>query len=197
MVVLADDKNALDIAGIKGGKKAEITSNTKRILLTAGNFDSASIYKTSRKLKLITDASTRFSHYLSPELVALGITRAGELIVEICGGKAGLPAQAGQLVDVYPKKQSKKVIKFDIDKFNIFTGLNLKKNEALSYLKKLDFVIKGNLVEAPPLRTDVEYLEDLAEEIVRLHGYDKLPATPPVVAIKSGDGEDGINFKDK
>ena len=191
IIVLADKKDPLDIAGIKGGKKAEITHGTKNILLTAGNFDRVSIYKTSRKINLITDASSRFSHGISPELVELGINRATELILKLCGG------EMGRLADNYSKKQKKVVIKFDIVKFNKITGLNLKEKQALDYLRKLGFSAKGLFVAAPIIRTDIEIFEDLVEEIIRMYGYEQLKPQPPFVTLKPSGYEDQINLKDR
>ena len=191
IIVLADKKDPLDIAGIKGGKKAEITDSTKNILLTAGNFDGTSIYKTSRKIGLTTDASVRFSHNISPELVGWGIIRATELILKLCGGKAG------GLADNYSKKPSKNIIKFDIEKFNKISGLDLKEKQALNYLKKLGFLVNGLLVTAPLIRTDIEIFEDLVEEIMRIYGYEELKAQAPVIFLKSYKQEDQINFKDR
>ncbi len=189
-LVLADKKDALDVAGIKGGKKAEIKHNTKNILLTAGNFDGVSIYKTSRKINLTTDASARFSHGISPELVGLGIGRAAELIKELCGGRAGT------MVDIYQKKPGRKLIKFHIDKFNKISGLDLKEDEALVYLRFLGFQASGEAVEVPAIRTDIERFEDLAEEILRLYGYENLPAKPPSVFLHPPVHDQQVIFKD-
>ncbi len=191
VVVLADKKDPLDIAGIKGGKKAEITNSTKNVLLTAGNFDGVSIYKTSRKIGLTTDASTRFSHNISPELVGWGMARATELILELCGG------EIGKFIDNYPKKPQKNIIKFDIEKFNKISGLDLKEKQALDYLRKLGFLVNGLLVIVPLIRTDIEIFEDLVEEIMRMYGYKQLKPKPPLIFLKSHKQGDEINFKDR
>ena len=191
-IVLADNQGALDVAGIKGGKKAEVDKNTKRILLTAGNFDGSSIYKTSRRINLITDASVRFSHQLSPELAAVGINRATELIKELCGGRLKTTA------DVYPKKSQPSIHKFDIEKFNKISGLNLKEKEALGYLLRLGFKLRpGRLIETPPFRTDIERFEDLVEEIMRVYGYQNLPVESPRVAISPTESDEVILFQRK
>ncbi|MDP3014857.1 MAG: phenylalanine--tRNA ligase subunit beta [bacterium] len=201
IAVLADLKGALDIAGIKGGKKAEISKKTKNILLTSGNFDGVSIYKASRKTKISTDASLRFSHDISPELASIGINRAGELIKKLCGGKPGI------LVDIYPEKQRKKIIKFDLEKFNKFIGLDLDSQTIKNYLNLLGFQFPRQsasssrssafLVEVPPLRQDIETFEDLAEEIARLYGYDKIKSTPALIRLIPSGFEDQIILKDK
>lgn len=191
VLILADKKYPLDVAGVKGGKKAEITNATKNILLTAGNFDGVTIYKTSRQINLITDASIRFSHNISSELVGWGLARAAELIQKLCGG------QMGPTKDVYPKKPAKKVLRFNLDRFNGLVGINLKEGQALGYLKKLNFVVKGNLVEAPAIRTDIETFEDLVEEIMRLYGYENLKPIAPRVTLHPSGFEDQIVLKDK
>ncbi len=190
-LVIADDKGPVAIAGIKGGKRAEIDPKSKRIIVEAANFDAAGIYKTSRSLNLITDASSRFNHGLSPVLVERAVKRAAELLKAICGAKIG------DWIDAIYKKPVRHLVKFDNENFNRLTGLKLKEKEALEYLKRLGFVIKGKIVEAPAERTDVAILADLAEEIINIYGYEKLPAAVPrVYLVPSGD-EDRIVLKDK
>ncbi|MBN2197973.1 phenylalanine--tRNA ligase subunit beta [Candidatus Wolfebacteria bacterium] len=200
VLVLADEKDALDIAGTKGGKKAEITAKTKNILLTACNFYPANIYKTTRKIKLETEASMIFSHGLSPALVEKGINRAIELIVELCKGK---PEQA---VDVNFAKLEQKIIKFDLDRFNKLIGIKINPKSCQNYLKLLGFKIKklpkikdlsAFLVEVPLLRQDIEGFEDLAEEVIRLYGYNKLKSVSPYIHLSPSGFEDEIILKDK
>ena len=188
-LVIADGEQVLAIAGIKGGKRAEVTKESRRLILESANFEGGSIYKTSKKLKLSTDASIRFSHNLSPNLTALAMERAVQLLVEICGAKVG------EVVDVYPKKLKPVVIKFSLLEFQKISGLAISAKEALAYLKKIDFKIKGLMVTAPLYRTDIERMEDLVDEIVRLYGYDKLPATSPQVALRPTEHDDSVKFK--
>ena len=191
VLVLADAKNALDLAGIKGGKKAEIGESTKKIILTAGNFNGVHIYKTVRKLNFGTDASSRFSHHLSPYLVEIGINRATELIKEFCSGVSGKTSE------FYPHKASRKLLKLDIKKFNQFSGLNLNYEEAFFYLSRLGFKKEDDLIEIPWLRMDIEYPEDLMEEIIRFYGYEKIPSKPVVFPLLHQREEDRIILKDK
>lgn len=190
-LVIADEKGPLAIAGIKGGKRAEINLHTQKIIVEAASFDAVGVYKTSRQLNLFTDASSRFSHGLSPALAELGMKRASLLLKELAGAKVG------ELADVNYSKSSKTILKFDIAKFNQLTGLDLKEAAALDYLKRLGFVVKGKYVEAPPYRTDISLPEDLAEEIVNLYGYDKLPATAPHVPLAPAQKEESVLLKDK
>ena len=199
-LVIADQKNIQAIAGIKGGKASGVDDKTKRVLIEAANFDQVSIYATSRRLRLVTDASVRFAHGMSPHLVELGMQRALFLLKDIVGAK---PID---LLDVYSKKQGGKIICFSTTKFNSLTGLNLKPAAVLKYLEKLglkkvtlkskkgvdDFVIL-----VPPLRLDVNIFEDLAEEVVRLWGINKLEPVAPTISIQPAKEEDITIFKDR
>ncbi len=189
-LVLSDSRNALDIAGIKGGTRAEITAKTENILVTAGNFDGTLIYKTAKRIGIATDASVRFSHNISPELAERGILRALELVAEICGGKAGA------VCDAYPKPAKPAAIPFDIKRFNAFTGLALAEADCLASLKRLGFAVSGKKAAPPAERTDISRFEDLAEEITRLHGYAGLPATPPHVAVTATEPQPMRRLKD-
>lgn len=200
ILVIADIKRPLAIAGIKGGKEAEVDKNTKRIVVESANFNGVNIYKSSKTLKLSTDASLRFSHNISPELTVIGLNRASQLLAKVSGAKAG------QIVDVNFTKSRKKIIKFNLEKFNQFIGLNLDVKTARLYLERLGFKINQNqklkaensfLVEAPLLRQDIELFEDLAEEVIRLHGYNRLKSRPPHIHLHLSGFEDQIVLKDK
>ncbi len=176
-LVLADERYALDIAGIKGGVRAEISAATKNILLTAANFDGVVIYKTSRRINLATDASVRFSHHLSPALVEHGMHRALALIAELCGGKIGI------ITDIYPKPIQPASIPYDHEQCRALTGLALSEQKALSLLKQLGFGIKGKTIQPPAERVDIEGPHDIAEEIARLYGYENIAGEAPRIEI--------------
>jgi phenylalanyl-tRNA synthetase beta chain len=185
ILVISDEDRSLAIAGIKGGKYSEVSLNTNKLLVESANFEGVGIYKSSVKLGLRTDASVSFSHNLSPELVDLGMKRALMLLKEICGAKIH------KTEDIYPKKQSKTVIKLDLAKIEKIIGIKIKKTEAQGILAKLGFSISKNLITVPALRNDVEIIEDVAEEIARLKNFNELPAIPPKISMAVG-GEDDI-----
>lgn len=202
VLVIADKKFPLAIAGIKGGKKAEVNQGTKNIIVEAANFDGPNIYKTSKLLNLKTDASLRFSHGLSPALVGLGLSRAKELL------EKEVAARLEAFYDSRPDKPIKKIIEFDVEKFNRLIGINLNERQAVDYLKRLGFAVSKSksyklkakssfLVEVPLIRQDIENFEDLAEEVCRLYGYNKIKPTAPEVAIKIAEVEDVIAFNDQ
>lgn len=190
-LVIADSERALAIAGIKGGTGSEVTKSTKNIIIESANFDPVSIYKTSKRLGLKTDASLRFSHNLSKDFAIVGLNRAGDLLREVVGAKA----KGG--VDSSPSKPARRHIKFSIDRFNKFIGTDIKKENAYSILKQLGFLVRNNKVEIPPLRTDVETEEDLFEEVARIQGFDKLVSKPPIVSLLLAEVDENKLFADR
>lgn len=190
-LIIADSKGPLVIAGIKGGKRAEINLHSKKIIVESANFDPATIYRTSRQLNLFSDASSRFAHGVSPVSVEIGMERVTGLLKEIADAKVG------EATEVNYYSESKKIIKFDAKRFNEIIGLNLTEKEAMDYIKRAGFKVKGKYVEVSPLRTDISLLEDLAEEIVNLYGYEKLPIKAPHVPLVPAQKEDQVLVKDK
>lgn len=190
ILVIADAEIPLAIAGIKGGKSSEISFKSKRILVESAHFESANIYLTSKKIGLRTDASIRFSHDLSLAMPELGMRRALALLKELAGGKAYEPA------DVAVKKPGKNLAPFNPRLFSALIGKEIKENPALEILESLGFRKSGKMLEVPSLRTDINSLEDVAEEVIRIQGYDSLPMIPPQVAIGVAGEEEIILLKD-
>lgn len=190
-LVIADEQGALAVAGVKGGKRAEVSQNTRKIIIEAASFDGPAIYRTARELNLFTDASGRFAHGLSPVLAEVAMKRATILL------KDEAKARIGDKTDVNYSKESKKLLKFDIKRFNQLTGLELDEKEALGYLKKMSFKVTGKFVEIPAWRMDVSIFEDLVEEVVNLYGYEKLQAKAPHIPLKPAHREDQIALKDQ
>jgi len=191
-LVIADSETPQAIAGIKGGKTAEVSAATKRIIVESANFDPVSIYKTSKKLNLVTDASVRFSHGLSPELAIYGLNRTAELLREVVG------AEPREIFDSLVKLQPRRVLKFNLQKFNDFIGSELTQKQVDGFLVRLGFKSAGkDLWEIPDFRTDIQNHEDLAEEVVRLFGHDVLKPKPPQVAIRPSETDELISFSDK
>jgi len=179
ILLIADPEKPLAIAGIKGGVFAEISSKTKRIVIEAANFEGVNIRKASQKLNLKTDASWRYEHNISPYLIDLALDRAASLISEICQGKV----LKGK-IDVLKKLPKINPIIFNLDKASDFLGLEVKTEEAIKILKSFGFLISKTkksrvlLVTPPVVRKDIEGPSDLAGEIIRYWGYNKLPSTP-------------------
>jgi len=183
VLVIADAKEPIAIAGIKGGKGPGIDKKTKTIVLESANFSPKIIRQGSKDLNLKTDASHRFEHGIDPNLTEIAINRAAQLIQEITGGKI-----AKGLVDVYPKKIKPKKILLEINKIESLLGIKIPLKEIKRILKSLEFKsveVKPLqlLVEAPTFRLDVSIQEDLIEEIGRIYGYEKIPGVLPNVSL--------------
>ena len=186
ILIIADKEEPLAIAGIKGGKKAEIDKNTKTIILEAANFEMRTIRKARQKLKLQTDASLRFEHNLDPNLTETAVNRAANLIQEIAEGRI-----AKGINDFYPKKVLSKNIKLDLNYVEKLLGVKIPKKEIIKIFQKLDFTpidqsvgAKENLlVEIPTFRQDITIPEDLVEEVGRIYGYDKIKSSLPFAVL--------------
>jgi len=182
VLVIADEKKPLAIAGIKGGKSAEIDLKTKTIIIESANFNPKVIRFGSKMIDLKTDASVRFEHGIDPNLTEYAINRAVYLVQKIAGGKI-----TKGLTDVYPKKNLAKKIKLDLNYIKNLLGLKIPNTEIVNILKRLDFKAKTGStkidVVVPTFRIDVSLPEDLIEEIGRIYGYEKIPFVFPVAAL--------------
>jgi phenylalanyl-tRNA synthetase beta chain len=181
-VLLITDANAdkpIGIAGIKGGKSAEIATDTTDIIVESANFDGTTIRRCAQALKLSTEASLRFQNRPSPELCAYAARDVLALIKEIAGGEV-----AG-VVDEYPIHAEKnKEVSVSLAKINSVLGSDFSKQEIENIFKRLGFETKidGDIFSITPTfeRADVSIPEDLAEEVGRIVGYDKIiPAELP------------------
>lgn len=184
MMIIADDYgHPLDIAGIKGGEYAELTKDTTDIILECANFDSASVRKTAQVLNIFTDAKKRFENELSPELTSYGMLELSALIFEMCP-----EAIFEDIVDIYPKKQEERRLSFSSQKISSILGTEVSNDDIEVILKRYNFAYtedKGifNIV-IPPMRLDLTIEEDMAEEIGRILGYDKVKEKMPKINFK-------------
>ncbi len=183
ILVIADAKKPIAIAGIKGGKLPEIDKKTKIVVLESANFNPQAIRRASKKLNLKTDASLRFEHGIDPNLAGSAINRAASLIQKIAGGKT-----AQGIIDIYDKKVLPKRIKLDLDYVERLLGIKISVKEIKDILNRLNFQIMEVrllyiLVVAPTFRLDISLPEDLIEEIGRIYGYEKIPAAFPITAL--------------
>jgi phenylalanyl-tRNA synthetase beta chain len=179
MLVIADAERPVALAGIIGGEETKVAERTSTLLLEAGNFDGVSVRSTSRALKLRTEASARFEKGISPELAAAGARRAAMLLAEVAGGRVHV-----EWADVYPRPQEPARVRFRPAQVDTILGVHVPLQETEGILRRLDFQLRiqddGEWDLLPPVfRLDVNILEDVAEEVGRMHGYDKVPATLP------------------
>ncbi|MBZ9578621.1 phenylalanine--tRNA ligase subunit beta [Patescibacteria group bacterium] len=183
ILVIADAKKPVAIAGIKGGIIPEIDRETKIVVLESANFNPQVIRRGSKKLGLKTDASWRFEHGIDPNLTEFAINRAAFLVQKIAGGKI-----AQGLIDFYPKKVYPKKIKLNLAYVDRLLGVKISKKEIKNIFRRLNFPLYENssrsiLVEVPTFRLDLSLPEDLIEEIGRISGFQKIPAILPLVSL--------------
>jgi phenylalanyl-tRNA synthetase beta chain len=178
MLIIADDQGPIALAGIKGGAETMVTEATRNVLLESANFDFISIRRTMKALNLPSEASVRFSKGIHPDTVRPAAERAAELMRQH-GGATVCPG----IVDVYPRSLPPRVIDLTMAEVRRTLGMDLPRAECVRILRALEFQVEeGNAdhlrVTVPPHRLDIqEGAADLIEDLVRLHGYDKLPAT--------------------
>jgi phenylalanyl-tRNA synthetase beta chain len=178
MLVIADVAGPIALAGVMGGLETEVTPATRNILLESASFNYVSIRRTMRALNLPSEASARFSRGVHPEIVRPAAQRAAQLMHRIAGGTVC----EGE-VDCYPAPPQIQRISLPLSEVRRVLGVDIAREEVSRILQALEFQVTNatneNLdVIVPPHRLDVqEGAADLIEEIARIHGYDKLPAT--------------------
>lgn len=171
-LVIADEKKPVAIAGVMGGENSEIEDTTKTVVFESAVFNGASVRLTAKSVGLRTEASSRYEKGLSSENALRAINRAVELVELIGAGKA-----IEKCIDVYPTKQKVNEINFEPDRINALLGTNVSKEEMIKIFESLEIKVDGNKVIAPYFRPDLEQLADIAEEVLRIYGYDKLETT--------------------
>ena len=182
-LVIADPEGVLAIAGIKGGRRAEIDGNTKTIILESANFDPILVRKTSGRLNLRTDASWRFEQNLDPNLADIALERVTSLIQELAGGEVSTG-----IADIYPKKFLQRKLKLRLGYVNSLLGVEIPEKKMISILQSLGFGVKAAakgqvIVTIPTWRQDVNVEADLVEEIGRVYGLENIKPVMPVSAL--------------
>lgn len=182
--VIADDESALAIAGVKGGKKAEVTIDTKNIILEGATFNGSSVRRTAQAVNIRNDSTKRFENQITPERAELAMDEISALIAEQFAG-----AQCGPLVDQYPKPQTERTIIVRIADINNRLGIEVPATEIIQILKdcQLGVVAEGDTLTLtiPLYRSDLVITEDIAEEVGRIYGYDKIKGElPPAVSSR-------------
>ena len=168
-LVIADETKPVAIAGVMGGLNSEIESDTNTVVFEAAVFYGGTVRKTSKKVGLRTESSSRFEKGLSAENALRAVNRAVELVEML-----GIGEVVDGKIDKYPTKQEKREIKLEPDRINSLIGTNLSKEEMIDILNKLDIKVENDIAHVPYFRMDLEQMADLAEEVARFYGYDKI-----------------------
>ena len=176
VLMICDGEKAVGLAGIMGGENSMITDHVSTMLFEAACFDGTNTRLSGKKIGLRTDASSKFEKGLDPNLAMLAMNRACQLIEELGAGEV-----VGGAIDVYPEKKTGWRVPFDPAWINSLLGTDISKEDMISYLAKIELPVDESTMEVvvPSWRQDILRDADVAEEVARFYGYDKIPETLP------------------
>ncbi len=182
MLCICDKNKPVCVAGVMGGANSEIVGDTAVVLFESANFNGPSVRRTATALGMRTDASSRYEKGLDPENTVKAVMRACELVELLGAGEV-----VDGIIDVIPNAFEKKMVKFEPDRINALLGTDVSADEMVKILLKLGFELDGDIINVPSWRGDVEHYSDIAEEVARFYGYNKIPTT-----LMSGDTTCGL-----
>lgn len=174
MLVICDAEKPVAVAGVMGGEHSGIMDDTKTVVFESASFHGTNVRLTSKKLGMRTDASSRFEKGISAELTMPAILRACELVEMLGAGDV-----VDGIIDVDNSDKTPKTVAFEPDWINSFLGIQLPKEEMVKILTDLGFTVENDCITVPHFRIDIEHKVDIAEEIVRIFGYNNIPTTAP------------------
>ncbi|MTQ97757.1 phenylalanine--tRNA ligase subunit beta [Pseudoflavonifractor sp. BIOML-A3] len=172
MLCICDEHRPVGVAGVMGGANSEIMGDTAMVVFESANFNGVSIRRTATALGMRTDASARYEKGLDPMNTYKGVQRACELVELLGCGEV-----VDGVIDVIAADQNPRTVKLEPAKINALLGTDISEHEMRAMLERLDFKLEGDTITVPSWRSDVEHYSDIAEEVARLHGYDKIPVT--------------------
>lgn len=172
MLVIADQDKPSAVAGVMGGEYSGIMDDTSTIVFESACFAGPSVRITAKTLGMRTDSSARFEKGLDPNNCIPALERACELVElldagDVCDG----------IIDVNNSSGERRKLALEPEWIKRFLGISISEEEMVQILQKLDFEVKDGVVAVPTFRADVEHKADVAEEIARFYGYDRIPAT--------------------
>ena len=186
MLIIADTKGPIGVAGVMGGLTSEVTDKTTNVLFEAAVFNGPSIRRTSKALGMRSEASGRFERGVNHKYTAYAIDRAAQLLQQIC---PSCKVSVG-VIDVYPEPVEQRTVTFTAEQINDYLGTSIEKDRMVDILTKLEFGIteSGDTIKAlvPTWRDDVTVMPDIAEEVARIVSYDNIAPTIPVAILSSG-----------
>ncbi len=172
MLVIADGEKPCALAGVMGGENSEITAATNTVVFESACFSGPSVRVSAQKNGLRTESSARFEKGLDPENCLPALLRACELVELLDAGDV-----VDGVIDAYPAKPETVTLPFTPDRYNAFLGTNIAAEEMVKILTALDCRVEDGKIVVPSFRRDLACMNDIAEEIIRIYGYDKINAT--------------------
>lgn len=173
-LVISDGNKAVAVAGVMGGFNSEVKDDTTTVVFESATFDGASVRLTAQKIGLRTESSSRYEKGLDPNNTIPAVERACELVELL-----GCGENVGGMIQIDGKVRAPKTLDFRPEKINQFLGTSIPMEEMVSYLKNLEFSVDtSSMTLIPPtFRPDIECEADVAEEVARIYGYDRIPTT--------------------
>ncbi|MHC4881671.1 MAG: phenylalanine--tRNA ligase subunit beta [Planctomycetota bacterium] len=180
MLVIADEKIPVAMAGVMGGLDTEVSEATTDVLLEVAHFEPVTIRGTARKLVLQSEASFRFERHVDTENIDWVSARCAQLMAQTAGGKI-----AKGMVDAYPEKRQRDTIGMRPSRMNALLGIDIPQDKVMSIFESLGFaptIQSDDLIActSPSWRHDLHREADLVEEVARCYGYDKIPVEPKI-----------------
>lgn len=172
MLVIADAEKPVAVAGVMGGEYSGIMEDTQTVVFESAVFNPVSVRRTAKKLGMRTDASARFEKGIDTLGSMKALKRAFELVEELGAGTV-----INTVIDNDYTDKTPVTVKFDSEWINNFLGTDIAEADMIKYLKMLDFKVENGLVYSPSFRVDIEYQADIAEEVARIYGYNKIPSS--------------------
>ena len=172
MLAICDNDKPVAVAGVMGGANSEIEDDTTTVVFESACFHGATVRVTAKALGMRTEASGRFEKGLDPSLTMPAVQRACELVEMLGAGEV-----VDGVIDACAAELTPKTLPFEPDKMNALLGLDLSADEQKAYLERLEFRVEDGKVIIPSFRVDIARMCDLAEEVARMYGYDKIPTT--------------------
>ena len=180
-LVIADEKKAVALAGVMGGANSEIKDDTVTVVFESANFLGSSVRVTAKSQGMRTESSGRFEKGLDPENTMPALDRACELVTLLGAGDV-----VDGTIDVYKGKEEPFKMPLEVERINAFLGLDVSADYMKDVLRKLEFEVDGDMLTVPSFRADCRCMNDIAEEILRVYGYDTIKSTKFVTPITSG-----------
>ena len=172
MLVIADDKKPVAVAGVMGGEYSGIMEDTTTVVFESAYFEPVQVRCTSKKLGLRTDASIRYEKGVDRLISMTCLERAFQLVEELGAGEV-----VRTVIDKDYTDKTPAAVEFNAEWINNFLGTDIAEADMIEYLTRLDFKVENGTVYAPSFRIDIECKADIAEEVARIYGYDKIPST--------------------
>ena len=176
ILMINDGEKEVGIAGIMGGENSKITDSVSTMVFESACFNGTNISLSAKKVGLRTDASGKYEKGLDPNTAKEAVNRACQLIEELGAGEV-----IGGIIDIYSQKREENRVPFDPEKINRLLGTDIAEDTMISYFRKIDLGYDpcSKEVIVPTWRQDLYRMADLAEEVARFYGYDKIPTTLP------------------